>query len=73
MRGTISFNRWEEKGEEILSYHDDTKYIMVQARFPPGDKGLPKHMHFVTLISRDSLERRNKKPPTPYPVATSEL
>lgn len=46
---------------------------MVQARFEPGAKGLPKHMHFVTPISNDSPDKRNKKPPTPYPVATSEL
>lgn len=49
------------------------KYIMAHARFEPGDKGLPKHMHFVTPISNASPERRNKKAPTPYPVATSEV
>ena len=47
------------------SHQDEIKYIMDQARFPPGVKGLPKHMHFVTPISSDSLERRNKKAPTP--------
>ena len=47
--------------------------MIDQARLPPGAKGIPKHMHFVTPMSRDSPERRNKKAPTPYPVATSEL
>ena len=45
---------------------------MVHARLPPGVKGLPKHIHLVTHISNDSPERRNKKAPTPYPVATSD-
>lgn len=47
------------------AHHDEIKYIMDQARFPPGAKGLPKHMHFVTPMRSDSPERRNKKPPTP--------
>ena len=38
---------------------------MDHARFTPGVKGLPKHMHFVTPISSDSPERRNRKAPTP--------
>lgn len=35
--------------------------MIDQARSLPGAKGLPKHMHLVTLISNDSLERRKKK------------
>lgn len=38
---------------------------MDQARLEPGAKGRPKHMHLVTPISSDSLERRNKNAPTP--------
>lgn len=58
-------HRSPDKGKRIFYYHEERKYIMVHARFPPGAKGLPKHMHFVTPMSRDSLERRNKKAPTP--------
>jgi hypothetical protein len=50
---------------ELRSYHEDVKYIMDQALFPPGASGLPKHMHFVTHISSAWPERRNRKAPTP--------
>lgn len=39
--------------------------MIAHALLPPGVKGLPKHMHLVTPISKDSPERRNKKAPTP--------
>ena len=46
-------------------HQEEIKYMIDHARFPPGVNGLPKHMHFVTTISSDSLERRNRKEPTP--------
>jgi len=55
----------EHYPEHQNSHHDETKYMMDQARSPPGASDLPKHMHLVTPINSDSLERRNKKAPTP--------
>lgn len=45
---------------------------MDQARLLPGTRAFPKHMHLVTTIKSDCPVNRNKKAPTPYPVATSE-
>jgi hypothetical protein len=50
---------------EHRNNHEDAKYMMDQARLPPGASGAPKHMHLVTPISSEWPERRNRKAPTP--------
>jgi len=50
---------------EHRNNHEDVKYMMDQARLPPGASGAPKHMHFVTPISSEWPERRKRKAPTP--------
>jgi len=59
-------------GHRNRNNHEDAKYMMDQALLPPGASGAPKHMHLVTPIRSEWPERRNRKAPTPYPVAISE-
>jgi hypothetical protein len=55
-----------------ITYQQVIYRITAQALEPPGLKGLPQQKHLLANIIRTWLAMRNKKAPTPRPVAMSE-